>query len=331
MKFLISPSFWIAVFGLVAIESTLAQIKSQSEHIKSIKVGKYVGYSVHESDGVYTYGTADYTMEVTELLPEKGLPQKHHVIMIKEDNAANPSMFVPDNMAFPVLHIRGGYEGNKAMQEKYGYIPFRQKNGVNFLFLDGIMYKVSIDNGEITFWNAFVHEDIANNKSKEADGEKKKMSLKERMANAKKLLTDPGSMSWDGGSKKLIETQGGEKAYEYLKNAIAEKEKVYPEWEKSTEGAAYLKDIEVKSELIFGAINAARMVTFANKTGKDIFVYIGNSTSAGRLEAGASANYMCGLEYFYDFDGKRWYYPNQVKRITSGGNSTLCGKTLDVK
>lgn len=338
MKYLVISVIALFVSGLFAFK-VKKEVKHQSQQVATMKIGKYISYNVGatENEGKYLYSRNDNSpLELTEILPEKSMPKKHKMVMVKIGNGMHdkPASYIVDNMAFPVFFAKGGYEGNAAIQKQHGYVPFAEKRGTTLIFLDGIIYKVLIDEDsedKIEISSLFVTEDFVNQASEEKTEKKGKKKKKKRKFGLGALTNALATAMSDATAKKLMRMGAAEKLHQYYKDAIAKKKAIYPTWKKSKEGATYIKDMNTKRDLIYGSINKQRMVTLTNKTGRDIYVYTGDSTDAGVLAAGTSANYMCGLAYYYDFTGKRWYYPNKIRRIAFSGDGTGCGKTMSIK
>ncbi|GEM_PF-6022870 len=222
------------IMGLFTLNLDAQDIKHQTEYAKNLKIGKYITYEIGSGmkEGTYNYARIEsYPLEVTEILPEKSMPQKHSLVMMKLGSSMHdkPKPHLPDNMAFPVLYKENGYEGSPAMKKQYGYVPMNRKNTENFVFLDGIIYKVTMEGEGIKVWFIFVPEDFAENassgKEEKTEGKKKKMSFKDRM-NA--LKDKVGSAMLDAGGKKLADMKAVEKAEEYFKKATVKKNVEYP-------------------------------------------------------------------------------------------------------
>ena len=343
MKYLVSSIIAILVISLFAFKGKDESIKSQSEHMKSLKEGKYITYEVEERDGntsLYNI-TERYPLEVTKIEPEKNFPEKHYYLHIKIGTSINEvaQPHLPDHFAFPISYPIRAYEGNAKMQSEIGYTPrkfsrnkLKSSGTYTYIILDGVIYSVTyLDNpDEIKVWHIFVHEDFAKKEEKtEEDGKKKKMSLKQRMQALKNSLGD-------AGAGKLHEMKAYDKVKEYYKAAYKKQQEVIPVWEKSAEGQKYKAIVEGKGAKMNAVINQQNSMLIKNSTGKDIYIYRSDSNEGAVMGAGVTLNFPCGVELYYDFTGKRFYYPNKVIRISRAGAYDKCadkmgGKAYEVK
>ncbi|WP_338761616.1 hypothetical protein WAF17_15855 [Bernardetia sp. ABR2-2B] len=344
MKYLVSSIITILAITLFAFKGTDEGVKSQSEHMKSLKEGKYITYEVEESNGhtsLYNI-TEEYPLEVTSIEPEKNFPNKHFYLKIKLGRSINevPKAHLPDHFAFPISYPVRYYEGNAKMQKEIGYTPrkfsrnkLKSSGTYTYIVLDGVIYSVTYldELDEIKVWHIFVHEDFAKKEEKTEDSskKKKKMSLKERMKALKNSLGD-------AGASKLHEMKAYDKVKEYYKAAYKKQQEVIPVWEKSAEGQKYKAIVEGKGAKMDAVINQQNSMLIKNSTGRDIYIYRSDSNEGSVMGAGVTLNFPCGVELYYDFTGKRFYYPNKVIRISRAGVYDKCadkmgGKAYEVK
>ena len=340
MKYLIASIITTIVFGLFAFKGTDEEIKSQSEHIKSLKEGKYVTYEVEENNGNTSLFniTERYPLEVTSIEPEKNFPNDHFYLKIKIGSSINevPQPHLPDHFAFPISYPVRAYEGNAKMQSEVGYVPrkfsrnkLKSSGTYTYIILDGVIYGVTyLDNpDEIKVWHIFTHEDFAKkeDKKEEEDGQKKKkMSLKEKLNALKNAIGD-------AGASKLHEMKAYDKVKEYYKAAYKKQQEIIPQWEKSAEGQKYKAIVEGKGAKMDNIINQQNSMLIKNSTGQDIYIYRSDSNEGAVMGAGVTLNFPCGVELYYDFTGKRFYYPNKVIRITRAGDYSKCADKMNGK
>ncbi|MEL6942791.1 MAG: hypothetical protein AAFO82_08990, partial [Bacteroidota bacterium] len=224
------------------VQNSIAQsVKSQTEHIKSLKLGKYIAYEVNENDkGEYYFTMMNTFLELQEVNPEPNFPE-HTYLLIKKDGYS-PKEFLPDNMGFPVTLAELGYEGNPKMQKEVGYVPreIRPGSTQQITVIDGAIYNLTSDfNSDdptaVIPFSIYVHESFGAEESEaKEEGKQKKMSLKERMKNAKEMLE---LSNLDKRAKKLRERNAIQQLHTYLEQAVAQQKAMYPKWSKEPANA----------------------------------------------------------------------------------------------
>jgi len=165
------------------------------------------------------------------------------------------------------------------------------------------------------------------------DGEKKKMSFKEKMLalkeassgtlnygpahkelqskNLDKLITDYlVAMKAKQDGRTAAEKQG-DKNLENAKGKGAADLKAYNDSIKATPEYAKLKAHQARMKAMENG-ESNQTVTIYNKTGKDIYVYENGSRNSSTIRANSSSKLNCSSDYTYKFD------PN------SGGSGSTC-------
>lgn len=301
MKYLFSIVFTVVILGLVAFK-TKEEVKSQSEHIKNFEPATYTAYLTAQNGDKYAGGIEESAFGIKEILPEKNQPNDHFQVMIGFGKTATSDAYsyLPDNPAFPITYMQEVYEGNAKMQSEKGYVmrnnPLSRKKRI--VFLDDLIYVIEDWKDKDNYKLKYVLE-----KGNPPSGLKA----------MKVVLQSP---------KKMAALEPHKKLQAYLDAAYAKQQEVYPKWK--TDNAALVAKLEGRAADYSKAISDQASMYLKNMTGRDIYIYWGDSNTAGVLPAGQTKNYRCGSEYFYDFTGKRFYYPNEVIRITRAGDNSKC-------
>ncbi len=311
-------------------------VKDQSHLLNSIQIGNYTPY-LAKWDGKRNYGGGidDRTYEVTSIETYKvlpGLPHKEVYIVLKgnktDASKHKPSMFIPDNVAFPVTYMMRVYEGNRKIQENVGYCPRTDVyEDTRAVFLDGKIY--ILEN-----WK---DKDHYNLKAVLEYREKKLKGLKMM----KEVMKSP---------KKMKSEKPHEKLQNYLDKATAKQNSFYSTWSKQPENVKtiqYLKDLETATEkaiknyndAIFNSPEHQRMLahrrwmdknvnmTVTNNTGRTI--WIGSNDKAfitTKLNAGESRNNVtCTNDMYYYYSNAR--NSNGTKFYSAKG---ACGSVVTI-
>lgn len=337
MKYLFASISTILVLGLFGFKTTNDDIKSQSEILKETKVEQeYLTYTTYsKNDGSLGYMKASYANKMTEKEPEKNLPDMHFIILVSLEGN-NAYSYHPDNFAFPITYNQNSYDGNAETKKSIGYIPRKPRTGgleERVVFLDGFIYHLSSYYGPTEYHLKSISVPVGYAKEgEEADSggekkKKKKMSLKEKLKALKSAVSGQ-----DAVTKKLEAEDAAGKLKAYLEAASAKQKKVYETWSKSEKGSKALARIKGMKDAYQDFVNNQNSMYFKNMTGRDIYIYWGeNSTSAGVLSAGETRRYICGSDYFYDFTGKRYWYPNNVVQISTRGKYDKCADKMGGK
>lgn len=296
-----------------------AQTKGQSEIIKTeFKTGEYK--IIAGGRGV---------MNITEIIPDKSQPEDNVEIVMQmwpdsptESTREEREHFFADKAIYATNYMTTNYEGNKAMMESIGYYVRRGSyaGSRRLVFLNGKVYILgswkSKDDYEISY--------VLEPKTEKKPGKKKKKKGGFFKKLKQELLS--GSSS-GGGSDDYEATQALKKDIQpYLDAASAEQKKMEAT-PKAKKIAA--KNAEMKKE-IDNFIDNYNNVFFENKTGRTIYIYEDDSNRAGRYGDGVKVRLPCTGVYYYDFTGKRFYYPNDVI-LLHRGYQKKCGKTVQIK
>lgn len=341
----------LVIITLLAMNSYSQEVKNQTEHIKSLRTGKYITYDVNGKGQWYPIRLK---AELAAVESEKNFSE-HKILKFKIGNSMHdkPESYLPDNMAFPITMAKIAYEGNTKMQKKVGYVPRKIRKGSTnrVVVLDGVIYDLSFkfdgENPE-TFkpYRLYVHESfVKQGSSKKEKPKKKKLSF------FKKMTTLQTNVSADLGSKKLADMKVFELVKDYLTKAYAAQKKAYPSWKSETKNKLRLESIELKRKLMNKAMNdyneaykksdewkriqennrranaAAQKnnTTIQNKTGRDIYVYEEGSHNGSRINVGSSGTFSCNETYYYSFSGNvSWREGRPI-------NGASCGSTATVK
>lgn len=362
MKKVLIPflSIFILVLAFV-VDSEAQSVKSQTEHIKSLKLGKYISYEVKkkkDSDGFF-YAPFSLEMELLEVNRENSFPE--HTYLVFDDESSYNKSYMPDNMAFPATLAQVGYLGNEKLQKAVGYVADEIRTGSTqrIVVIDGVIFNITTkftEDGTQTIkpFTVYVHESFKDDgEEKKDDGKKKKQSFKEKMKMLKAAAN--GNLS-DKAGNKLSKMDAVGMLRNYLTKAVAEQKKTYSTWSKVPSNATRIKLLEEKKELMYAAINKynddlkdtdewrriqennrfweanekANVVTIKNSTGRDVWLYEENSMNGTVIRVNSSGKFDCKTTYYYTFDGNSG---------TRGGNvgsqayasSSSCGGTVSIK
>lgn len=180
---------------------------------------------------------------------------------------------------------------------------------------DGLSYS-SID---AVYIPLFGHEEKKEEQSAETKGKKKKKGgLKAKLAKLKQRS------NYYPSHAAFLERDIDKMVQDYLKAMKAKQDAMTPD---QLAEAVQLKAFIDADD---AAAIKARFVTLKNGMSKDIFLYADDKTKAVRLAPGASMRFLPEYTYYYDFDGKRFYYPNQVK-LALAASSKNGGKTIVIE
>lgn len=350
----------LIIFGFCTNLNLSAQnVKSQSEQIKSLQLGKYIAVDVIKlKNGSYDHAPLKLENELIEVLPEPNFSEHKYFKMVI---ASQEKFYLPDNMAFPMTYAQLAYEGNEKLQKAVGYVPREiRKGSTNRVFVhDGVIFDLSTGFDEDSKesyqpYRLYVHESVLKENPKD-DKPKKKLSLKERMM--KKMAGKNSEVAKTITINNYLNgKEAVKKAIEYLEKAVAQKKEVYPKWIINSTNKTRLDLIEERRELMFAAMKKynedlmdtpewrrivennrraeaagrANNVTIQNNTGRDIYIYSEGSMNGTRVNAGSSSTFDCGTSQYYAFDGNSG---------TRGGNAgpqaysagSGCGSTVTVQ
>ncbi|WP_291727137.1 hypothetical protein [Bernardetia sp.] len=251
MKYLVVSVIMTIVLGLFAFKAAEENVKSQSEALAGIDPNQeYVTYRVNQNENGYSFARQSYANKITEKSAEKTLPNKHFQLMVEIDSR-DASLYLPDNMAFPLAYRPAIYEGNKQTKETIGYIPSKVRTGMNesrLVFLDGLIYNLTQYYGPEKYWVWSVSVPKGYGKEagaeEETGGKKKKMSLKDKLKAMKDMATSGG----DAATKKLVSEDAIGKLEAYMKAAAAKQKKVEAAWANSKEGKIYIEGMKLKRD-----------------------------------------------------------------------------------
>lgn len=347
---------FLILFTLSSVNSQ--EVKNQTEHIKSLKIGKYLFYYIDKDKktGKYSYRKGSGSTELSQVFREKNFPE--HTYLEFNGGAGAGTRYLPDNMAFPITLASIYYEGNPKMQKEIGYVPYEIRpgrtnrrvvhNGIIYNYFSDFYYD---DPKTYVPSSLYVHESYGkeNEKKKPKKKKKKKKSFFGQLAS----LGDPKTYaSLEHYSQKELRKQNpAEKVVEYLKKAVPKQKQEYKKWISKPVNKSRINNLEERRELIYKAMNnynealkqtpewkriqennkfwekheAKNNTTIQNNTGKDIYIYEEGSRNGDRLFNDGSRSYKCNNTYYYSFSGNASW--REAKRISG----TNCGATATVR
>jgi hypothetical protein len=359
MKYLFSAAscmFLIILFAFTSINAQDGEVRSQSEHMKSLKPGKYLVYDIngdrHEvlNGGEYTYHLSSNSFEVKKIAPEKLFPNKHFSVEIASSTFDGPaSTYIPDDFGFPITYTSWGYVGHSKWQEENGYAHEKAKTGSTedrLVVLDDLAYFLRSYKGPSDFVIRIL---VPEGYTTEAETKEKK-SLKEKMQKVKEAAK-LAAAGMDYNSKKLEEEGAVQKIIDYMAAAQKKQQEVSAAWAKTAEGKAYLKRTEAMRNAWIAFVKndneeywnseeyqriraldkrlaqeaAAEKVTIVNETGRDIFIYESGSRNGSAIRANSSSTANCQVNLSYSFSGNS--EPGSVFYSANSG----CGSTVTVR
>lgn len=338
--------------------------KSQSEHINSLKTGKYLAFDVKKNKkGNYNYIDLKGEHELLSVNPEPNFSEHYYFEMKIYGTDYN---FIPDNMAFPITYAKLYYEGNDKLKKQVGYVPREIRKGSTnrICVLDGIVFDLSTsfnedDTSTFVPYRLYVHEDFGKDFKASDKKKKKKLSLKERMEQSmmKKLAkSNPEMQATYNIIQKLDAMDAVNLVQDYLKLAIAKQKVEESKWTQNTNNTKRLELVEERRELMLKAMkkynedlmdtpewrriqennrransaSAKNNVTIKNETGRDIYLYAEGSMNGSRLSAGSKGSFSCSTSYYYAFNGNSGTRGGNAGPLAYSANSS-CGGTVSVR
>lgn len=352
---------------LLAVGLTNAQeVVNQTEQIKSLPIGKYIAFDVKKNkNGNYEYFDLKGEHELLEVHQEPNFPEHKY---FKMKIYGTDSNFIPDHMAFPITYAKLFYEGNDKLKKQVGYVPREIRPGSTnrVCVVDGVIFDLSTkfkENDAETYipYRLYVHENFGEGfkETDKKDGNKKKLSLKERMEQAmmRKLANkNPEMKALYNSIQKLQAMDAVQLVQDYLTAAVAKQKAVASKWMQDPKNAERLKRVEERRELMFAAMkkynedlmdtpewrriqennafwekrSKENDLTIKNATGRDIYIYESGSLNGSRINAGSSGKFSCKTSYYYAFDHKSGSRVGNAGPLVYAANSS-CGGTVTVK
>ncbi|WKK87065.2 hypothetical protein QYS48_09725 [Marivirga arenosa] len=335
------------------------EILSQSEEIRNMKIGEYNVYRVIlQENGSATFESFDYVDAITEKKPEKNFPNEHFQVLGKLQNSS--ASFLPDNWAFPATYIQKGYEGNKQMQEDFGYIPQKIHKNDNHeervVYLNGWIFNLSDwkNKDDYTLWTISIPK--LSNEEREALKEKQKAEenindKKKKGLKGKLLALQESAMSPE--YRALHNANALKMLQDYLDAAFAKQEKEYAAWIKNPGNAKFVENVELIRETMIKfykkdkeeyynseeyrrikanneAADQARAnstVTLKNESGGTICVTTGGSSKT--IGPGGSSSFQCSKDIYYGQMNGNTCSTTKGSLIVSANQS--CGDTITVQ
>lgn len=348
----------LTILVLLAVTTMSSQeVKNQTEHIKSLKTGKYLFYYIEKdkNTGKYSYRKSSSGTELSQVLREKNFPE--HTYLEFKGSSGSSIYYLPDNMAFPITLANIYYEGNPKMRKEIGYVPYEIRPGRTNrrVVYDGIIYDYNSDfyhddpESYVPF-SLYVHESYG--KENEDNNPKKKKKKKKSFFGQLANLGNPSTYaSLEHYSQKELRKQNPvEKVIEYLKKAVPKQKQEYKKWISKPANKLRIDNLEKTRDLMYKAINnyndalkqtpewkriqennrranaAAQRnnTTIQNNTGKDIYIYEEGSNNGSRINAGSSGTFGCNTTYYYSFSGNAsWRQGNRVSGTSCGATATV--------
>jgi len=349
----------ITAFFTFQMQVMAQDILSQSEEVKNMKIGEYKVYRViPQANGKPTFESFDYVDEITEKKPEKNFPNQHIQVLGKLQN--KKASFLPDNWAFPATYIQKGYEGNKKMQEDFGYIPQKIHKNDNHeervVYLNGWIFNLSDWNSkdDYTLWTVSIPK--LSDEEREALKEKQKTEgptagTKKKGLQAKLLALQESAMSPE--FRELKNTNVTQMLQNYLDAAFAKQKIEYAAWIRNSDNAKFIENVDLIRETMAKfykkdreeylksdeykriMANNARAdraranstVTIKNESGGTICVTTGGSSRT--IGPGGSSSFSCSGDVYYGQMSGNTCSTTKGSLIV-GANSS-CGQTVTVR
>lgn len=347
---------------LMGVTINAQEVKNQTEHIKSLPVGKYLTYDLKSKNGKNYWVPIRLEAELASVEFEKNF-KEHKYLNLKVGNSMHdkPETYLPDNMAFPATLAKITYEGNTKLQKKVGYVPREIKNDrtKRYVVLDGVIFCLHNEfNPEKpeTYkpWRLYVSESYA--KNDKAKGDTKKKKKKKTSFFGKLTSLSSVSASSDPIQAKLNKEDALAKVKNYLTKAFAKQKEVFPKWKNEPKNKLRLENLEIRKKLMAKAMydyneayrnsdeykrilenqkywkkyDAENEVTITNNMGRDIYIYEDGSMNGSRLDNGGSRAYNCKKTYRYTFSGNSGSRGGNSGTIAYSANSS-CGGKITVK
>ncbi|ALO16500.1 hypothetical protein L21SP5_02880 [Salinivirga cyanobacteriivorans] len=311
MKKLISILVTLFALGAYAQENQVAKLENLKERI----LAKYV--IKHEGDNDYSYSGCCEDHYIIEKSEFRGDFLKFDFKW--QGTSLSPSMYVPDEEAFPATYVKARYEGNPEMIKKYDVIEKYDEERI--VILDEWVYVLE--------WNSkddFVIDKVL--RPGEVSGLKAvKASLKAKkvMKNADHYNTLKAYLDKAFAKQASLLPKWKEENADLIQQRLENKKKVMQEikgvndayWQ-SEEGQAKLREMK-ESE--------GKPTSWTIKNGSSKEVFVGTGGSSKSLAPGQSTTFLCNTDIYYLSKNGA----NYEKKGLLGKGSEWCGKTFIIK